>query len=173
MEHHELERFIREVADFPTKGIRFRDITPLLQSAEAWSEALDRMAEQIQPLNATKLVGIESRGFIFAAALSARLKTGLVLIRKRGKLPWKVERHRYDLEYGSDEIEIHQDAVDRTDRLVVVDDVLATGGTALAAVELCKKFNAQIVGVQVLIELVQLKGRDRFEKIPFFSLFKF
>jgi adenine phosphoribosyltransferase len=172
MQKSDLRKLIREVPNFPNPGIQFYDIAPLLQNAEAWAKTIEWMAEQISSLKPTKLAGIESRGFIFAAALSSYLKTGLVLIRKKGKLPWKVQREKYNLEYGLDEIEMHIDAVSKEDRVIVVDDVLATGGTAQAAIQLCKALGSNVIGLQVLLELSRLNGRTKIKDVPLFSLFK-
>lgn len=168
-----LQKFIREIPDFPKQGILFRDINPLLQDAEAWSLTIELMADQIREIRPTKIVGIESRGFIFAAALSVKLQTAMALVRKKGKLPSKTERHSYALEYGVDEIEMQVDSLSAHDRVVVVDDVLATGGTMAAAITLCEKIGSNVLAAQVLIELSALNGRKMFSATPCHSLFQY
>jgi len=159
--HHDLRRFIRDVPDFPKPGIVFKDITPLLLSAEAFASSVDQLASPLAGLNITKVAAIESRGFIFGAPVAERLGVGFVPIRKPGKLPWTKRRHEYTLEYGSDTLEVHDDAFAPGDRVLIVDDVLATGGTAAAAIALTRLFDAEVAGLSVLIELRFLHGVDR------------
>ena len=157
----ELKQRIRNVPDFPKPGILFYDVTTLLEDRDGFRLAVDAMAE---PYNADKVdlvVGIESRGFIFGAALADRLGAGFAPVRKPGKLPSRTRRETYDLEYGSDALEIHEDAVESGQQVLIVDDLLATGGTASASVRLVRALGGAIVGVQFLIELVALGGRDR------------
>jgi len=161
MDH--LRALIRDVPDFPEPGIVFKDIAPLLGDAAALRHALELMADPHLEDGITQVAGIEARGFIFATPIAARLEAGFVPIRKPGKLPWKTVKTTYDLEYGSDSIEAHADAVGPDDRVLVVDDVLATGGTAAAAVELVKSLGAEVVGVSVLVELAFLGGRDKID----------
>ena len=155
-----LTRLVRDIPDFPVPGVTFRDITPLLADADAFAAVVAGMAEPWQGTGVTTVVGIEARGFIVAAPIALRLGAGLVPVRKPGKLPWRVEREGYDLEYGSDALEVHADAVTVGDRVLVVDDVLATGGTSSAAARLVERLGATVVGVAVLIELAPLGGRD-------------
>jgi adenine phosphoribosyltransferase len=157
----DLERFIRDVPDFPKKGVVFKDITPLLGDSAAMREACDRLAAPFADKGATKVVGIESRGFIFATAVAERLKAGFVPIRKPGKLPADTVSQGYELEYGTDEIEIHADAIAPGEKVLMVDDLLATGGTMAAACDLVSKLGGQIVGVAFVIELCFLHGRDK------------
>lgn len=159
-----LKSRIRAIPDFPKKGILFRDITPLLKDPKLIIETADLMAANYAQLNPTIIVGLESRGFIFGMALACRMGLGFVPIRKKGKLPYKIFSLNYDLEYGTDSIEIHQDAIKKTDRIIIVDDLLATGGTALAAVNLLKNFDAEILGLEFLIELESLKGREKLKE---------
>lgn len=157
----ELKRMVRDVPDFPQPGIVFRDITPLLSDRETFKEIVDLMSEHWVGKGTTLVAAIEARGFIPGAAIAMRLGAGFIPIRKAGKLPWRVLSHSYQLEYGTDQLDVHQDAISPKDKVLIVDDVLATGGTAAAAVELVRKLRGQVIGVQVLIELSQLAGRKR------------
>jgi adenine phosphoribosyltransferase len=152
---------VRAVPDFPKPGILFRDITTVLADAEAWRITIDRLADAVGGWQPDVVVGIESRGFILGAALAYRLGLGFVPIRKPGKLPHHVHATSYDLEYGSDTLEIHTDAIGPGHRAAVVDDLLATGGTARAAIDLVHACGGAVAGVGVLIELLDLRGRDR------------
>ena len=152
---------IRDVADFPKEGIVFKDITPLLADGPLFESVTDWMVERYRDDHPTVVVAIESRGFIFGAPVAHRLGAGLVPVRKQGKLPWKTESVTYDLEYGTDTLEIHVDAVPPGSRVLVVDDLLATGGTALATCELLEKIGGTVAGVCVAVELTSLAGRDR------------
>ena len=156
-----LTSLVRAVEDFPVPGVTFRDITPLLADADALAEAVAGMAEPWLDGAVTTVAGIEARGFILAAPLALRLGAGFLPVRKPGKLPWRVERQDYELEYGTDGLEVHADAVLPGARVLVVDDVLATGGTSAAAVRLVERLGATVVGLAVLIELTGLAGRDR------------
>jgi adenine phosphoribosyltransferase len=158
--------FIRDVPDFPTKGILFRDVTPLLASPDAFAAAAKAMAEPFRDARPEKILGIEARGFLFGTALARELHVGIVPARKPGKLPRAIESVAYGLEYGQDRLEIHADAFERGERVLVVDDVLATGGTAKAAVELAEKLGAEVVGVSVFIELGALGGRAQLGARP-------
>ena len=153
--------FIRDVPDFPTRGVIFKDITPLLGDADMFVAAVEAMADPFDGDDVTKVVGIEARGFIFAGPIARRLGTGFVPIRKAGKLPHHVTHQDYELEYGSDRIEIHSDSIQPEDRVLIVDDVLATGGTGAASVHLINTLGAEVVGISVFIELNFLQGRDR------------
>ena len=156
-----LAEHVRAIHDYPQPGVVFRDITPLLGDAAALKSAVDAMAERFVGSSIDRVIGIEARGFILGAPLAISLGAGFVPIRKAGKLPWAVVREEYQLEYGSDKLEIHRDAVRPGERILVVDDVLATGGTASAACRLCDVLGADVVGLAVLIEIAGLSGRDR------------
>ena len=159
----ELRSFIRDVPDFPEPGILFKDITPLLADSQALGRALDLMTDPHREQSISHVAGIEARGFILATPVAGRLGAGFVPIRKPEKLPWKTVQTTYDLEYGSDGLEVHADAVGPGDRVLVVDDVLATGGTAVAAVQLLQSLGADVVAVAVLVELAFLGGRAKFD----------
>jgi adenine phosphoribosyltransferase len=157
----ELRRIIRDVPDFPKKGIVFKDITPVLANPEAFKKAIDAMALSLRDHNFDLLVGIESRGFIFAAALAYALGKGKVPVRKPGKLPAKTVQISYELEYGTDKLEIHEDAIRSGQSVVIVDDVLATGGTAKGTASLVEKVGGEVVALSFFIELEFLKGREK------------
>jgi adenine phosphoribosyltransferase len=156
-----LKAAIRDVPDFPKPGILFKDITTLLRDAAHFRRALDLMTVMCGDLTLDKVVAIESRGFILGGALADRLGAGFVPVRKPGKLPWRSRSATYELEYGSDRLEMHEDGVGPADRVLVVDDVIATGGTARAVGELCEGLGASVAGFAFLVELGFLKGRER------------
>ncbi len=158
-----LKDHIRQVADFPKPGILFYDISTLLQHAEAWRETVDRMAVSVREYRPDRLIGIESRGFLAAAPLALDLGCGFTMVRKKNKLPGKTIAHTYDLEYGEDTVEIQADAITPGQRVVVVDDLLATGGTMAATVALLREVGAEVCGVVCIIELTFLNGRDRLD----------
>jgi len=160
---------IRGVPDFPKPGIFFYDISTLLAHPQAWQETVHRLTDAVRPMRPDLLVGIESRGFLVAAPLALALGCGFVMIRKKGKLPGATVPHDYDLEYGTDRVEIHVDALKPGQRVVVLDDLLATGGTLDAAITLCRKVGADVVGAACIIELNFLHGRDRLD-VPFYSV---
>jgi adenine phosphoribosyltransferase len=162
----DLRRFIRDVPDFPTAGILFRDITPLLASPAAFRAAVDAMAAPFRGKAAGKVVGIEARGFMFGAAVARELDVGFVPARKPGKLPRKTEKVTYGLEYGSDALEVHADAFTAGESVLIVDDVLATGGTAAAAAELVERLGARVTALVFCIELEALQGRARLSGRP-------
>ena len=159
----DLRTFIREVPDFPQPGVLFRDVTPLMKDPTAFNTALDAMEAYLAGRVVNSIVGIESRGFLFGAPLAARLGLPFVPVRKPGKLPWQTVSASYDLEYGTDALEIHHDAVESGQRVLIVDDLLATGGTAQATVELIKRGGAEVAGLSFLIELEALHGRSRLD----------
>lgn len=163
-----LKAAIRDVPDFPTPGILFKDITPILSDPLLFGEAIDLFEERHRGSDINKVAGIDARGFFFAAALCDRLKLGLVPIRKKGKLPYKTFEQSYDLEYGSATLAVHQDAFEQGDRVLLLDDLLATGGTAAASASLIQQTGAEVAEIDFLVELGFLKGR---EKLSDYSLF--
>ena len=169
----DLKQRIRDIPDFPKAGILFRDITPLLSDGRAFRQAIDFIGERYLDKQIDIVVGIEARGFIMGSALAYKLGAGNVLVRKQGKLPFKTHRTTYALEYGTDTLEIHQDAIKPGQRVVIADDLLATGGTISAAADLVRKLGGEIVELTFLIELVALKGRDRLSGLPVFSLMQY
>jgi len=154
-----LRHFIRDVPDFPKPGILFRDVTPLLADARALRSAVAALAEPFRGAGVARVIGIESRGFLFGAPVALALDAGLSLVRKKGKLPWRTHSTSYALEYGEDSVEMHVDAVKPGERVIVVDDLVATGGTAAAAVRLAQEAGASVVACAFLIELTALGGR--------------
>ena len=168
-----LHAFVRNVPDFPKAGIMFRDITPLLANAAAFKEAVEAMAQPILNLQPTHVMGLESRGFIFGSALAQKLGLGFVPARKPGKLPLPTHAEAYGLEYGTDALEIHTDAFGPGDRVLIVDDVMATGGTADAARRLVEKTGAHPVALTVFIELTSLPGREKVQGLPVFSVLRY
>jgi len=164
-----LKKYIRDVPDYPQKGIIFRDITPVLANKRIFPEVVDLMSKAWLDEKPDLVAAIEARGFIPGAAIAVKLDAGFVPIRKVGKLPWKVIAESYQLEYGTDQLEVHSDAVQPGQKVLIVDDVLATGGTASAAVRLMRKLGAEVLGVQVLIELSYLAGRERLSDVKLVS----
>jgi len=168
-----LRRFVREIPDFPKAGILFRDITPLLADPEALQAAVDAMAAPFLDQEIEVVASAEARGFIFAAPLALRLGAGFVPIRKPGKLPFDRNSFRYELEYGSDELEVHVDGVSAGERVLLVDDLLATGGTMEACCRLLEQCEAKIIGCSFLIHLVQLGGEDRLSPYTSHSVLRY
>lgn len=166
-------RYIRDIPDFPKKGIIFKDITPLLREPAAFLATIDALREHHANQDVHAVAAVESRGFIFGSALAVALGAGFIPIRKPGKLPHETLSETYSLEYGTDTIQVHRDAVSPGDRVLIVDDLLATGGTAKAAVNLITKMGGRVVGASFVVELEFLAGRARLEGIPTFSLIKF
>jgi adenine phosphoribosyltransferase len=168
-----LKKIIRDVPDFPKKGIIFKDITTLLKHPQLLKQAIDAMTAPFLEAEIDQIVGIESRGFIFSPILAYRLGTGFIPIRKPGKLPAKTVKVSYALEYGEDALEIHEDAVRKGDRVLIVDDLLATGGTAQAARKLIEKIGGEVIGFVFLVELTFLNGRKKLGDVPIHSLVKY
>jgi adenine phosphoribosyltransferase len=165
-----LKRLIREVPDFPKKGILFYDITTLLKDKLGFATLIDALAEHYIPQHIDLILGMEARGFIFGPALAYRLNAGFVPVRKRGKLPAATESYEYALEYGTSVLEIHKDAIQKGQRVIIVDDLLATGGTAEATTKLASSLGAELVGLGFVVELDFLKGRERLKPYNVFSL---
>ena len=166
----DLRPWLRGVPDFPKPGIVFKDITPLLLDARAFSRSLDALAEACARYAPTHIAGVESRGFLFGAPVAERLGCGFVPVRKPGKLPWKTFAENYDLEYGTDTLEVHVDASSPGERIVLLDDLLATGGTAAAAVRLLRRTGAEVMAFGCAVELAALGGRARLHGVEVFSL---
>jgi adenine phosphoribosyltransferase len=167
------ESLIRTIPDFPQKGILFRDITPVLADPKAMREVISLMADYAEEKEADVIIGIESRGFVFGAPVAMACRLGLVPVRKAGKPPWKTVRCEYALEYGTAVVEMHEDAVKPGQKCIIVDDLLATGGTAQAAIELIEKLGGKVMGLAFLIELLALNGRDRLEGYDVLSLIQY
>lgn len=169
----DIERAIRNIPDFPKPGIQFKDITPVLADARLFAGSIDLLTANFKPGSVDAVVGIDARGFIFAAAAALRLNAGFVPVRKKGKLPYQVHEQNYDLEYGANAIAIHIDAVQPGSRVLLIDDLLATGGTAAAAAALLKKVGAEILEISFLIELSFLAGREKLKDFPVRSLVRY
>jgi adenine phosphoribosyltransferase len=166
----EIECAIRNIPDFPKPGIQFKDITPVLADANLFSASIDLLTQNFKPGDVDSVVGIDARGFIFAAAAAAKLHAGFVPVRKKGKLPFQTHEQDYDLEYGTNTIAIHTDAVANGARVLLIDDLLATGGTAAASAGLLRKVGARILEISFLIELSFLNGREKLKDYPVRSL---
>jgi adenine phosphoribosyltransferase len=168
-----LRALVRDVPDFPKPGIVFKDITPLLADEVAFSSVIDETVVHFGRGNVDKVVGIEARGFILASPVAYHFGAGFVPVRKAGKLPWKVETEEYELEYGSAALEVHGDAIAPGERVLIVDDVLATGGTARAAARLVERLGGKVIGIATLLELSFLEGRKAIEGYEFYSLIRY
>ena len=168
-----LKNYVASIIDYPKEGIIFRDITPLMGNGEAYKYSVDKMTEFAKSKGATIIVGPEARGFIFGCPVATNLNIGFAPIRKPGKLPRKTLEEKYDLEYGSNTLCIHEDALKPGDKVIIVDDLLATGGTVKATINLCEKLGAEVVGVACLIELVDLNGREVLKGYDVLSLMEY
>jgi adenine phosphoribosyltransferase len=168
-----LKELIRDIPDWPRPGVGFKDITPLLNDVEAFRYTIDAIATHFAPASIDRVLGVEARGFLLAAPVAYRFGAGLVPIRKAGKLPWEIEQEEYVLEYGTDLLEIHRDGVQPGDTVLIVDDVLATGGTASAAVRLVERLGGRVAGLGFLLELGFLDGRAKLEGFDVLSLLRF
>jgi adenine phosphoribosyltransferase len=166
----EIERAIRNIPDFPKLGIQFKDITPVLADARLFSGCIDLLTDNFKPGSVDAVVGIDARGFIFAAAAAIKLEAGFVPVRKKGKLPYQTHEQDYDLEYGTSTIAVHVDALKPGSRVLLIDDLLATGGTAAAAAALVQKLGGEILEISFLIELKFLNGRGKLKQYPIRSL---
>jgi len=168
-----LKNSIRDIPDFPKKGIIFKDITTLLKDADAFKESLDALCERYKDKQIDKVVAIESRGFIFGGALAHKLGAGFVPVRKKGKLPADTLQATYELEYGTDTLEVHKDAISSGEKVLLIDDLLATGGTASAVAGMLKDMGADIIDIAFLIELTFLNGRSKLKSLPVFAMIKY
>ncbi len=169
----DLKQTIRSIPGWPIEGVIFRDITTLMQDKDAYRQACDLMFERYKDLKIDKIVGIDARGFVFGAVLAYKLGIGFVPVRKKGKLPWKTIQETYSLEYGTDTLEVHEDAIEKGEKIVIVDDLIATGGTVGATVKLMEKLGAQIIECAFVVELPDLKGREQIKGYKVFSLTEF
>lgn len=173
MKCEELKKCIRDIPDFPQQGIVFKDISTLLKDKKAFRESIEILAKKFKKEKIEYVVGVESRGFIFGAPLAYALGAGFVPVRKKGKLPYKTKSITYELEYGKDTLEIHEDALRPKSRVLVVDDLLATGGTIKAVMDLLEGFKTKVVGVAFLVELKFLQGKDKLKKFPIYSIIQY
>ena len=173
MDPDQIKALIRDVPDFPQPGVVFKDITPLLADPVAFSTVVDTVVVHFGRGNIDKVVGIEARGFIIAAPVAYHFNAGFVPVRKAGKLPWTSESESYELEYGTETLQIHRDALEPGERVLIVDDVLATGGTASATARLVERLGAKVVGIACIIELTFLHGREKLGALDFFSLIQY
>ena len=169
----DLKKFIRDVPDFPKKGIIFKDITTLLNDGKIFKEAVNLLAKKLEEEKIDKIVSMEARGFIFGGALAYKLGCGFVPVRKKDKLPYKKISITYELEYGTDTLEIHQDAITKGENILIIDDVLATGGTAIGVAKLVEKLGGKVSAFSFLVELTFLHGRDKIKEYNVYSLIKY
>jgi adenine phosphoribosyltransferase len=172
-DHDWLKEYIRDIPDFPKAGIVFKDITPLLADKKAFSYTIDALAHHFDRDQIDKVLGIEARGFMVAAPLAYRFTAGLIPVRKKGKLPWDIESEEYDLEYGTDVLEVHKDAISPGERILIVDDVLATGGTAAATARLTERCGGKVAGIATIMELGFLGGRNKLSGYELLSLISY
>lgn len=173
MKVSDLKKYIRDIPDFPKEGILFKDISTLIKDPQAFKKSIDTLAGKFKNQRVQYVVGVEARGFIFGAALAYKLGAGFIPVRKKGKLPYKTKSVTYQLEYGVDTLEMHTDAVAPRSRVLVVDDLLATGGTVKAVIDLLKKAQAKIIGVAFLVELEFLKGKEKLKDLPIYSVIQY
>lgn len=169
----DLKKHIRDIPDFPQEGIIFKDISTLIKNKQAFKKSIDVLAAKFKKERIEYIVGVEARGFIFGAALAYKLGAGFIPVRKKGKLPYRTNSVTYQLEYGTDTLEIHEDAVPKNARVLLVDDLLATGGTVKAVADLLKGQKAKIVGVAFLVELKFLNGKERLKDLPIYSILQY
>ncbi len=173
MDVKNLKEKVREIPDWPQKGVNFKDITPLLEDADYFKFAIDGLAEFFRNKGVEKVVGIDARGFLLASAVAYKLGAGVAIVRKKGKLPYETIVREYELEYGNNVIEMHKDAIRPKEKIIIIDDVLATGGTAKATVSLVEELGGEIVGLGFLIDLTFLKGKEKLSKYNVYSLIKY
>ncbi len=169
----DLKKTIRSISDWPIKGVIFRDLTTLMQDPEAFMESCDRLYDRYKDMGIDKIVGIDARGFVFGAVLAYKMGIGFVPVRKKGKLPCKTIQETYDLEYGTDTLEIHEDAFKKGEKVIVVDDLIATGGTVGATVKLVEKLGADLIECAFIVELPDLNGRAKIPGVKVFALTEF
>ncbi len=169
----ELKNYIRDIKDFPKEGIIFKDLSTLLRDKAAFKKSVDLLTKQYKKEKIDFVIGVEARGFIYGSALAYKLGAGFIPVRKKGKLPYKTKSVTYQLEYGTDTLEIHEDAIVPSSRVLVVDDLLATGGTIKAVTDLLKTQNAEIVGLAFLVELRFLNGKNKLKDFPIYSIIKY
>lgn len=167
-----LKKFVRDVPDFPKKGIIFKDITTLLKRGPEFRAVVDAIVKKFRSKKIDAVISVEARGFIVGSAVAYKLGVGIIPVRKKGKLPYRTHSVTYDLEYGTDTLQIHRDAFEKGARVLVVDDLLATGGTTAAVIKLIEKLGGNIAGITFIIELLPLKGRDKLKGYPIYSLIK-
>ncbi len=168
-----LKSKIREIPDWPKKGVGFKDITPLLQDAKYFRRVINEFVKIFKDKKIDKVVGIDARGFLLASTVAYKLNAGVAIVRKKGKLPYRCIAQEYELEYGKSSIEMHTDAILPDERVVIIDDVLATGGTAQAAADLVEKLKGKIIGIAFLMDLTFLKGKDKLKKYKIYSLIEY
>lgn len=166
----DLKSKIREIPDWPIKGVNFKDISTIIEDKDAFKFTIDELVKPYQGQKIDKIVGIDARGFLFCSAMAYLLNTGCVMIRKKGKLPWKTISQEYALEYGTNTIEMHEDSIKTGEKVILVDDLLATGGTMAATVDLVKKLGGEILGISFIVELDFLKGREKLKNYPIYTL---
>lgn len=169
----DLSKYIRDINDYPKKGIIFKDLTPLWKDHEALRYAVDTLAKMVSHEKIDLIVGAESRGFMIGTALAYKMNVGFIPVRKPGKLPWKTISAEYELEYGTDTLFMHEDAINKGDKILIVDDLIATGGTSLAMIEMTEKLGGIVVGSAFIVELSFLNGCDKISKYPTYSLLKY
>ena len=169
----DLKETIRTVPNWPIEGVMFRDITTLMQDPEAFREACDRFHQRYKGQKIDKIIGIDARGFIFGAVLAYHLKVGFVPVRKKGKLPFRTIGEEYTLEYGTNSVEMHEDSVKKGERVVIIDDLIATGGTIAAAISLVERLGGKVIECAFVVELPELKGRDKIKGYDIFTLMEF
>jgi len=169
----DLKKYIRDIPDFPKPGILFKDITTLLKDKNAFKTAVSALADRYKDKKIDVVVAVEARGFILGGAIAHKLGVAFVPVRKKGKLPWKTRSATYQLEYGTDTLEIHHDAIEPGDKVLIIDDLLATGGTVKAVTDLVKQLEGKITGIAFLVELTFLKGKEKLKDYPIFSLIKY
>ncbi len=173
MKQNNLKEYVRNIPDFPKPGILFKDITTLLKDKKAFKTAVNTLSNRYKNKKIDVVVAVEARGFILGGAIAQKIGAGFVPVRKSGKLPWKTNSVTYNLEYGTDTLEMHHDAIKPGDKILIVDDLLATGGTVKAVTDLVKQLQGKIAGIAFLIELTDLKGKEKLKGFPIFSLIKY